>query len=68
MKVKVRVITANVQSFPERALTQRQALDDLVENAAHGDLVFLQEIAERYRPLVDEAFPVVAVGGPLRRR
>ena len=52
-----RVMTANVQSFPEDALTTQQALDDLTRNAADGDLVLLQEIAPRYRPLVQIAFP-----------
>lgn len=52
-----RVITANVQSFPEDALTTEQALADLTLNAADGDLVLLQEIAPRYRPLVQVAFP-----------
>jgi GH25 family lysozyme M1 (1,4-beta-N-acetylmuramidase) len=53
----LRVVTANVQSFPEDALTQAQALDDLRRNADIGDLVLLQEIATRYRPLVAQAFP-----------
>ncbi|WP_345528390.1 glycoside hydrolase family 25 protein [Nocardioides endophyticus] len=53
----VRVVTANVQSFPEDALTAGQALDDLRSNAEIGDLVLLQEIASRYRPLVEQAFP-----------
>ena len=52
-----RTITANVQSFPEDALTAQQALEDLTLNAADGDLVLLQEIAARYRPLVQLAFP-----------
>ena len=53
----LRVVTANVQSFPEDALTLDQALDDLTRNAEIGDLVLLQEIAARYRPLVERAFP-----------
>lgn len=53
----LRVVTANVQSFPEDALTLDQALDDLTRNAEIGDLVLLQEIAARYRPLVEQAFP-----------
>jgi len=53
----LRVVTANVQSFPEDALTLDQALDDLTRNAEIGDLVLLQEIATRYRPLVERAFP-----------
>jgi len=53
----LRVVTANVQSFPDDALTSAQALEDLTRNAAIGDLVLLQEIASRYRPLVSRAFP-----------
>lgn len=53
----VRVVTANVQSFPVDALTSTQALEDLRRNAEIGDLVLLQEIASRYRPLVATAFP-----------
>ncbi|WP_372728201.1 GH25 family lysozyme [Nocardioides sp.] len=56
-RLKVRVVSANVQSFPRSALSELQALDDLVRNAGCGDLVFLQEIAEHYRPLVAQAFP-----------
>ena len=52
-----RVATANVQSFPVNALTLAQALEDLRRNAADGDLVLLQEIAARYRTLVQMAFP-----------
>ena len=52
-----RVVTANVQSFPDDAISLPQALDDLQRNAADGDLVLLQEIASRYRPLVQSAFP-----------
>ena len=52
-----RVVTANVQSFPDDAITLAQALEDLQRNAADGDLVLLQEIATRYRPLVQSAFP-----------
>jgi GH25 family lysozyme M1 (1,4-beta-N-acetylmuramidase) len=52
-----RFLTANIQSFPEDALTLEQALSDLRLDAADGDLVLLQEIATRYRPLVQEAFP-----------
>jgi GH25 family lysozyme M1 (1,4-beta-N-acetylmuramidase) len=58
----VRVVTANVQSFPEDALTPAQALDDLRSNAEIGDLVLLQEIASRYRPLVEQAFPASVWG------
>jgi GH25 family lysozyme M1 (1,4-beta-N-acetylmuramidase) len=54
----VRVLTANVQSFPADAMTRDQALEDLRRNAEVADVVLLQEIAERYRPLVAEAFPV----------
>src|SRR5262245_25167303 len=53
----LRVVTANVQSFPDNAITQDQALEDLTRNAGVGDLVLLQEIASRYRPLVRRAFP-----------
>lgn len=53
----LRVVTANVQSFPVDALTSTQALEDLRRNAEIGDLVLLQEIASRYRPLVATAFP-----------
>ena len=53
----LRVVTANVQSFPESALSLPQALEDLTRNAEVGDLVLLQEIATRYRPLVERAFP-----------
>ena len=53
----LRVITANVQSFPENAITLDQALEDLRRNAEVGDIVLLQEIAARYHPLVEEAFP-----------
>ncbi len=51
-----RVMTANVQSFPVRAITPGEALEDLRKNAADADLVFLQEIVARYRPLVSESF------------
>ena len=54
---QIRVITANVQSFPEDAITLDQAAEDLRRNAADGDLVLLQEIAPRYVPLVAQAFP-----------
>lgn len=54
---RLRVVTANVQSFPVDALTSEQALADLRRNAEVGDLVLLQEIASRYRPLVAAAFP-----------
>jgi GH25 family lysozyme M1 (1,4-beta-N-acetylmuramidase) len=63
-----RVVTANVQSFPDDAITPAQALEDLQRNAADGDLVLLQEIVSRYRPLVQSAFPssewVVYYGRP----
>ena len=54
---QIRVLTANVQSFPEDAITLEQAAEDLRRNAADGDLVLLQEIAPRYVPLVEQAFP-----------
>ena len=53
----VRIVTANVQSFPEDAITPEQALADLTANAAIGDIVLLQEIVARYRPLARRAFP-----------
>jgi len=56
-RLRFRVLTANVQSFPESAMAPEQALDDLKRNADDADLVFLQEIADRYRPLVGDAFP-----------
>src|SRR5690349_6694253 len=52
-----RVVSANIQSFPDDALTLAEAEEDLRRNAAAGDLVLLQEIAPRYRPLVAAAFP-----------
>jgi GH25 family lysozyme M1 (1,4-beta-N-acetylmuramidase) len=52
-----RVLTANVRSDPEDALSLDDVLEDLQRNAAAGDLVFLQGIAPRYRPLVKQAFP-----------
>ena len=52
-----RIVTANVQSFPVNAISLAEALDDLRRNAADGDLVLLQEIAARYRTLVQMAFP-----------
>jgi hypothetical protein len=52
-----RVMTANVQSFPDRAITAEQALTDLTRNASDADLVLMQEIVTRYRPLVQSAFP-----------
>ena len=52
-----RVVTANVQSFPVNAISLAEALDDLRRNAADGDLVLLQEIAARYKTLVQMAFP-----------
>lgn len=55
--LKVRVLTANVQSFPDHALTLDEAQDDLKRNADVADIVLLQEIADRYRPLVERAFP-----------
>ncbi len=55
--LKFRVLTANVQSFPDHALTLDEAQDDLKRNADVADIVLLQEIADRYRPLVERAFP-----------
>lgn len=55
--ISIRVVTANVQSFPDNALTPAQALEDLTRNAGIGDIVLLQEIAPRYRALVQQAFP-----------
>jgi GH25 family lysozyme M1 (1,4-beta-N-acetylmuramidase) len=55
--VGFRVLTANVQSVPEHAITLAQAHEDLRKNADAADLVLLQEIADRYRPLVKDAFP-----------
>src|SRR5262245_42808948 len=55
--VGFRVLTANVQSFPENAMTLAEALEDLRRNADSGDIVLLQEIAERYQDLVAKAFP-----------
>ena len=52
-----RVVTANVQSFPVNAMSLAEALDDLRRNAADGDVVLLQEIAARYKTLVQMAFP-----------
>jgi GH25 family lysozyme M1 (1,4-beta-N-acetylmuramidase) len=52
-----RVLTANVQSFPENALTLSEAEDDLRRNADAADIVLLQEIAARYQALVRRAFP-----------
>jgi GH25 family lysozyme M1 (1,4-beta-N-acetylmuramidase) len=54
---RLRVITANVQSFPQNALSLAEAKEDLRRNAEAGDLVLLQEIVDRYRPLVARAFP-----------
>jgi GH25 family lysozyme M1 (1,4-beta-N-acetylmuramidase) len=54
---RLRVITANVQSFPQHALSLAEAKEDLRRNAEAGDLVLLQEIVDRYRPLVARAFP-----------
>jgi GH25 family lysozyme M1 (1,4-beta-N-acetylmuramidase) len=55
--LRFRVLTANVQSFPDHALTLDEAQDDLKRNADVADIVLLQEIADRYRPLVERAFP-----------
>ena len=52
-----RILTANVQSVPENAISTDQALMDLARNAADADLVLLQEIAFRYQPLIRDAFP-----------
>src|SRR4051812_21208674 len=52
-----RVLTANVQSFPENALTLTEAEEDLKSNAEAADIVLLQEIAARYQHLVKRAFP-----------
>ena len=52
-----RIVTANVQSFPVNAISLAEALDDLRRNAADGDVVLLQEIAARYKTLVQMAFP-----------
>lgn len=52
-----RILTANVQSVPENAITTDQALMDLARNAADAELVLLQEIAFRYQPLLRDAFP-----------
>ncbi|HEX5089433.1 MAG TPA: glycoside hydrolase family 25 protein [Nocardioides sp.] len=52
-----RVLTANIQSFPESALTLSQAEEDLRRNADVADIVLLQEIAKRYQGLVKRAFP-----------
>ncbi len=55
--VELRVLTANVQSFPTHAITLDEAREDLIRNAAAADIVLLQEIADRYQRLVEEAFP-----------
>ena len=60
-----RIVTANVQSFPDNAITLAEALDDLRRNAADGDVVLLQEIAARYRPWW-RGVPGVGVGRLLR--
>ncbi|MET1060519.1 MAG: GH25 family lysozyme [Nocardioides sp.] len=52
-----RVVTANVQSFPVNAISLPEALEDLRRNAADGDVVLLQEIAARYKTLIQMAFP-----------
>ena len=52
-----RIVTANVQSFPVNAISLAEAHDDLRRNAADGDVVLLQEIAARYKTLVQMAFP-----------
>ena len=46
-----------MQSFPVNAISLAEALDDLRRNAADGDVVLLQEIAARYKTLVQMAFP-----------
>ena len=53
----IRILTANVQSFPEDAISLTQAHEDLRKNAAVGDIVMLQEIDHRYRKLVRQEFP-----------
>jgi GH25 family lysozyme M1 (1,4-beta-N-acetylmuramidase) len=53
----MRVLTANVQSFPRTAMSLQQAREDLRANAADGDLVLMQEIDSRYRRIVLEEFP-----------
>ncbi len=53
----LRVLTANIQSFPKNALTPAEAKEDLRRNAEVADIVLLQEIADRYHPLVADAFP-----------
>ena len=55
--IDFRIVTANIQSFPADAMTDAQALEDLRENAEVADIVLLQEIAPRYKPLVAQAFP-----------
>ncbi len=52
-----RVLTANVRSVPDDALSFDEVLEDLQRNAADGDLVFLQDIDPRFRKLVKQAFP-----------
>jgi GH25 family lysozyme M1 (1,4-beta-N-acetylmuramidase) len=52
-----RVLTADVRSDPEDSLSFDEVLEDLQRNAAAGDLVFLQGIDRRFRPLVKQAFP-----------
>jgi GH25 family lysozyme M1 (1,4-beta-N-acetylmuramidase) len=56
----LRVLTANVQSFPKTAITLDQAREDLRANADDGDIVLLQEIDSRYRRIVLEEFPSAA--------
>ncbi|WP_374454976.1 GH25 family lysozyme [Nocardioides sp.] len=53
----MRVLTANVQSFPQTAITLDEAREDLRANARDGDLVLMQEIDSRYRRIVLEEFP-----------
>ena len=55
--VDFRVLTANIQSVPEDAITLGQASEDLRRNAKAADIVLLQEIADRYHDLVVKAFP-----------
>lgn len=55
-----RILTANVQSVPEDAITPDQALVDLAGHAADAELVPLQEVAFRYQPGQPNYWRVVA--------